>query len=147
MTRLASLLREADRLKENNLQVYLALVAVARLDPKVGPAKAMEMWEKLAKDKHFGDSAEMRLAKADLLTAINGENLKLELTSLLAGIDDWKPKRKVMLWRGMAQRFLNLNMMDEGKQSLTLVADALPNELPTHVGLSTWRWKPTTTRA
>lgn len=132
-----SLLREADKLKPDNLQVYLSLVTVARLDPKVGPAKAMEMWEKMATDKRFGDSAEMRIAKADLLVALAGDQLKLELTSLLAGIDGWKPEQKVMLWRGIAQRFLNLGMMDEAKQALTLVADQLPNELPTRVGLFT----------
>ena len=103
--------------------------------PKQGPAKAMEMWERLAKDKDFGDSAEMRLIKAEILAALNSEQLKPELVSLLGGIDSWKPDQKVRLWAGMSRLFLNLGMMDEAKQCLTLVADERPNELPTRLGL------------
>lgn len=130
-----NLLREADKNKPKNQQVYLALVSVARLDPKVGPAKAMEMWQRVAKD--FGDSAEMRLNKADILIALGGDQLKPELASLLAGINDWKPEQKVMVWGGMAQRYLNLGMMEEAQQYLSMVADERPNELPTRVTLFT----------
>ncbi|MEX0641484.1 MAG: tetratricopeptide repeat protein, partial [Pirellulales bacterium] len=130
-----TLLGKANKLKPNNLQVYLSGVSIARLDPSIGPAKAMEMWERVAKD--FGDSAEMRLAKADILIAQSGEQLKPELASLLVGVDGWKPEQKILLWGGMAQRYLNLGMTDEAKEYLALVADARPNELPTRVGLFT----------
>src|SRR5262249_47889328 len=126
-------LGEADKIKPNNQQVYLYGVGVARIDPKVGPAKALEMWDRVA--KQFGDSAEMRVAKADILIALNGEQLKPELAALLAGIDSWKPEQKVALWGNMAQRYLGLGMMDEAKQYLSLVADQRPNELPTRLAL------------
>ena len=139
------LLREADTLKPNNVQVYRARVAVARLDPKEGPAKAMKMWEGVA--KKFEDQPGLRIDKADLLIAINDEQMKPELASLLTGIDNWTVDQKVELWAGMAQRYLNLGMIDEAKQHLSMVADNRPNELPAGCRCSRWRWKRTTTRA
>ena len=93
------------------------------------------MWERVA--AQFDDSPELRLSKADLLIAINDEQMKPELASLLSGINAWKADQKVMLWAGMAQRYLNLGMTDEAKQYLSMVADNRPNELPARVSLFT----------
>lgn len=106
---------------------------VTRLDPQQGPAKALAAWPKLVEE--FGDLPELRIQKADMLIAINNEQLKSELAALLTGIDSWTLDQKLMLWGGMAQRYLNLGMVAEAQENLTLVADNRPTELPTRLAL------------
>jgi tetratricopeptide (TPR) repeat protein len=131
-------LAEANKLTPNNLQIMRLAIAVARLNPKVGPAQAMERWKKVS--QQFGDQPGLRLDKADILIQQykdqqDKEPLKHELASLTTGIDSWTPQQKIELWSGMAGRYLNMGMMDEARQYLTLAADAQPDELPLRLAL------------
>ncbi len=132
------LLIEADKLSPNSLPIARFKVQIARIDPKIGPAKAMEYLQKLV--DQFGDQPSLRLDKADILITLNKdkqdkEPLKRELASLMSGIDSWTVPKKVELWSGMGGRYLNLGMIDEARQYLTLAADNQPNELPLRLGL------------
>jgi tetratricopeptide (TPR) repeat protein len=132
------LLNEAKELSPKNIVIERMLVQLARLDPKVGPAKAMELLQKAVGE--FGDQPTFRLDKADILIAAsaketNKEALKAELTGIFAGTDSWTDAQKAELWGGMAGRYLSLGMMDEARQYLNLAADMQPHELPLRVSL------------
>jgi tetratricopeptide (TPR) repeat protein len=135
------LLKEADESTPDNLLIHRMLIQLARLDPKVGPEKALQTWEAVAKKfKDPQDQPELRLDKADILIALragqpNSDELKVELASLLAGIDDWQDAQKAELWGGMAARFLSLGLADEARQYLTLTAEVQPNDLPLRLSL------------
>jgi len=135
----AKLLAEAKTLSPKNLQVQRLIIQLARVNPKIGPEKAMEYLTRV--QSQFGDGPALRTDKADILIALNKdqnkEKLKPELASLLVGIDDWTPAQKSELWNGMAARYLNLGMPDEARQSLALAADAQPNELRLRLALFT----------
>lgn len=133
-----ALVSEANKLTPDNPQIYQAKILIARANPKIGPAKALELLQKVV-DK-FGDKPQWRVAKADLLILMNKdkqdkEPLKRELAALLTGVDGWSTDDKVNLWREMAGRYLALNMIDEARQYLALAADNLPNDLPLRITL------------
>ncbi len=132
------LIAEAKKLSPESLPVMRAAITFARLNPKLGPAAAMEGLKKVV--AQFGDQPSLRLDKADILIQQNKdqndkEPLKRELANLLIGIDQWTVPQKVELWRGMAQRDLSLNMIDEARQYLTMAADNQPNDLPLRLAL------------
>lgn len=133
----AKVLSEAKTLSPKNLQVQRMIIQLARINPKIGPAKAMEFLAKV--QAQFGDVAALRLDKADILIALSKgedkEKLKTELASLLVGVDQFPVAQKVELWSGMAGRYLNLGMPEEARQCLTLAADNQPNELPLRLAL------------
>ena len=134
----SKMLAEANRLSPKNLLIHRLAVQLARVNPKVGPAKALTTWQKVV--DQFGDQPSLRLDKADILMALHRgldkrDLLKPELASLLAGIDDWTTAQKNELWSGMAGRYLNLGMPDEARQYLRLAADNQPSELPLRLAL------------
>jgi tetratricopeptide (TPR) repeat protein len=130
-------LAEANKLKPNDLFIHRAIVQLTRVDPQAGPEKALKMWDTVAiqfKDQEQA-LAELRLDKADILMALKKDDLRAELASLFAGIENWPVQEKVELWGGMSQKYLSLGMMDEARQYLSLAADNQPNELPTRMSL------------
>jgi uncharacterized protein HemY len=134
-------LLEADKLTPQNLQFNRMKVQLARINPKIGPAKAMEFLENVVV-KQFGDQPILRLEKAENLIALykdkeDKQPLKQELAQLLSGIDGWTTQQKVDLWGGMARAYLSLNMIDEGRQYMNLAADNQPHELPLRLNLFT----------
>jgi tetratricopeptide (TPR) repeat protein len=136
----AKLLGEARNLSPKSLPVHRSIIQLARINPKVGPAKAMEVLNRTV--EQFGDLPALRLDKADILIQMNKseqdrEPLKRELANLFAGIDQWSDAQKIELWGGMAGRYLNLNMPVEARQNLALSADKQPNELPLRLALFT----------
>ena len=132
----AKTLSEALRLSPKNLTVHRLVISLARLNPKIGPEKALARWQKAVND--FGDVAALRLDKADILIALHKDDLaklRAELAGLVEGVDSWKADQKVELWSNMAARYLNLNMIDEARQYWTLSADLQPHELPLRLQL------------
>jgi tetratricopeptide (TPR) repeat protein len=132
------LLKEANDLAPKNLMIHRMMVQLARLDPKVGPEKSLELLDKVV--AQFDDQPALRLDKADILIALKGgepnkDELKSELAVLFAGMDDWTPQQKAELWSGMAQRYLQLGMTDDARQYLRFSADSQPNDLPTRLSL------------
>lgn len=133
----AKVLADAKAGAPKNLQVQRMIIQLARINPKIGPTKAMEFLTKV--QAQFGDVAALRIDKADILIAMSKgedkEKLKTELASLLAGVDQFPIAQKVELWTGMAGRYLNLGMPEEARQCLSLAADNQPNELPLRLAL------------
>jgi tetratricopeptide (TPR) repeat protein len=134
----AKYLIQADKLSPNNLQINRFKIQLARTNPKIGPAKALEYLQRVT--KQFGDQPSLRLDKADILIALSKdkqdkEQLKQALAELLTGIDNWTDQQKVDLWTGMARDYINLSMLDEARQYLNLAADKQPNELPLRLAL------------
>ncbi len=126
-------LAEANRLSPDNLQIHRMRVQLAMAKPDAGSEQALKLWQRVVDE--FGDQPLLRLDKAGILIAMhadqqNKDELKAELASLTTGTDDWSTDQKVALWGGLAQRYLNLGMMEEGRQYLTLAAENRPNELP-----------------
>jgi cellulose synthase operon protein C len=133
-------LLQADKLSPHNLQISHYKIQLARVNPKIGAAKAMEYVNKLMASDQFGDVPSLRLEKAENLIALNKDKqdkgpLKQELAQLLTGIDKWTVQQKVDLWKGMFRGYLALNMMDEARQCLALAADNQPHELPLRIDL------------
>jgi tetratricopeptide (TPR) repeat protein len=133
-------LAEANKLSPKNLQIFRMRIQLELMNPKAGPAEALKVWQKVVEE--FGDQPGLRLDKADILIAMsadqpNKDELKVELNSLVDGIENWTTGQKAALWSGMAARYLNLGMLDEARQYLTLAADAQPAELPLRVSLFT----------
>jgi tetratricopeptide (TPR) repeat protein len=127
------LLVAAQEIAPKNVIVRRMLIQVVQLDPKLGPDRALELYDRTVKE--FGDSPTMRIIKADIIIAKHGgqankEEMKVELAELFAGIDDWTPQQKGELWSNMAGKYLALSMNAEARQYLTLAADALPHQLP-----------------
>lgn len=129
------LLAEANNLSPHSLPVHRMKVQLDRLNPKLGPDQALNTWNKVVAE--FGDKALLRLDKADILIAMKNEDRKPQLASLLAGVDSWSVPEKVLLWSGMAQRYLSLGMTDEARQYLALAADNQPDELQPRLALFT----------
>ena len=132
----AKTLSEALRLSPKNLTVHRLVISLARLNPKIGPEKALARWQKAVND--FGDVAALRLDKADILIALHKDDpakLRAELAGLVEGVDNWKADQKVELWSNMAARYLSLNMIDEARQYWTLSAELQPHELPLRLQL------------
>ncbi|HVT26803.1 MAG TPA: tetratricopeptide repeat protein [Lacipirellulaceae bacterium] len=134
----AQYLIQAGKRSPNDLRVNRLKIQLARLDPKIGPAKALEYLQKLI--EQLGDQPSLRLDKADILVSLNKDKedkqqLKQQLAELVTGIDKWTDQQKVELWRGMARCYINLNMMDEARQFLNLAADKEPNDLPLRLAL------------
>jgi tetratricopeptide (TPR) repeat protein len=136
------MLDEARKLSKENVDIYRLKVQLARLDPKIGPDKALVLWQQVA--DHFKDpriQPELRLDKADILIAQRGKNaedrekLKADLGALVTGIDDWAQPEKVRLWGGMAGRYLSLGMAEEARQYLRLAAVNRPSDLPLRLAL------------
>lgn len=131
-------LREADKASPKNLQIHRTAIQLARLNPKAGPEKAMELWNRVVKE--FGDSPALRIDKAEILIALhrneeNKDELRSELALLATGIDDWSVEQQVGLWRGLAGIYLNLGMPEESRQYLSLAAEKLPHDLPLRLAL------------
>lgn len=134
------LLLEAQKIAPENIGVRRMLIQLTRLDPKLGPKKALELYQQAVDD--LGDSPALRLDKADILISLsagetNKEELKSELATLFAGIDEWTNDQKTELWTGMAGRYLNLGFNSEAREYLNLAADAQPHQLPLRVSLFT----------
>lgn len=134
----AKIVLDAEKDAPDNLQIKRFKIQLARLNPKIGPEKALAYWQKVV-DQH-GDQAPLRLDKADILIALSKDKqdkqqLKQDLASLATGIDGWKTQQKVDLWNGIARAYLNLNMIEEARQYLNLVADNQPQELPVRLDL------------
>jgi tetratricopeptide (TPR) repeat protein len=132
------LLLEAQKLAPENVAVRRMLIQLTRLDPKLGPNKALELYQKTVAE--IGDSPALRLEKADILISLkdgtqNKEELKSELATLFAGTDQWTNDQKTELWTGMAGRYLNLGLNSEARQYLNLAADAQPHQLPLRLSL------------
>lgn len=125
------LLTQAQKIAPENIGLRRMVIQLAVRDPKVGPEKALQVWNQTVKE--VGDLPALRLDKADILIAMHAgkdkEELKAELATLFSDIDSWSTAQKTELWTGMAGRYLNQGMVDEARQYLTLAADALPNEL------------------
>ena len=131
----ARALAEANKLSPKNLQIHRSAIQLALANPNMGPTKAMERWEQVFRE--FGDSAALRIDKAKILAATKGDDLKAQLANLLVGIDNWAVRDKVALWGGLASLYLNLGMMDEARQYLSLAAEHQPDELPPRLSLFT----------
>ncbi len=136
--RAAQIVLAAEKEDPKSLQLKRFKLQLARLNPKIGPAKALEYWQRLADE--FGDLPGLRLDKADILISLNKdkadkEQLKQDLAGLAAGIDNWTTAQKVELWNGIARDYINLNMIEEARQYLNLVADNQPQELPVRMAL------------
>jgi tetratricopeptide (TPR) repeat protein len=129
-------IREANDLYPENISISRLAIHIARLNPKMGPERAMSVWTKVAgafpKPEH---QAVLRLDKADILIALNNDDLATQLAGLLEGVDDWAADPKVQLWTGMAQKYLNLGMSEEARQYLTMAADLQSNDLPVRLQL------------
>ena len=112
----------------------LALDAV-RADTAAGqgPAQALLVMERLK----LKDLPRWRLYKADLFIMLDDEQTKPQLASLLTNIDGWEMQDKVMLWSGMADRYLgsNLRLYDEARRLLSQVAENQPDDLQTRMRL------------
>jgi tetratricopeptide (TPR) repeat protein len=134
-------LSDASKSSPDNLTIYRMLIQIARLDPKIGPAKAMQTWQKVAeKFKDPKDQPALRLDKADILIGMHSgdptsEELKSELAALTTGIDDWTADQKSVLWAGLGQRYLGLGQVNEAQQFWNMAADAQPNNLPLRIQL------------
>ena len=134
----AKIVLDIEKTDPKNLQIKRFKLQLARMNPKIGPEKALQYWQQLVDE--FGDLPGLRLDKADILIALNKdkqdkEQLKQDLASLATGIDKWTTPQKVEFWNGLAPRYLNLNMMEEARQYLNLVADNQPQELPVRLAL------------
>jgi tetratricopeptide (TPR) repeat protein len=136
----AKIVLEAEKAAPKNLQIKRFKIQLARLNPKIGPEKALAYWQKV--NDEFGDQAPLRLDKAEILISLSKDKqdkqqLKQDLASLATGIDSWKTPQKVELWNGIARACLNLGMIEEARQYLNLVADNQPQELPVRLDLFT----------
>ncbi len=134
----AKLLLDAEKISPKNVQIARLKLLLASANPKIGPTKALEYWQKVV--DQFGDQPVLRLDKADLLINLykdkqDKQPLKEELASLLTGIDKWTSQQKTELWSNMAGRFINLAMIDEARQCLNLAAENQPNELTLRLAL------------
>lgn len=128
----AKYLIEADKLSPKNLQINRFKVALARVNPKIGPEKAMGYLQKVV--EQFGDQPNLRLDKADILITLNKDKqdkqpLKQAFAELATNIDSWTAQQKSDLLKGLSDRCLSLNMLEEARLYLNLAADNQPNEL------------------
>ncbi len=128
-----NLLREANRMDPDNVEVFRLLVQTTRFDPDQGPEKALAMLGKVT-DK-FGDLPLLRLDKADLCIALNGDQLSEQLSELAEAPDDWSNDDKATLWNALASRYLNLGMLDQARLCWNRVTEVHPNDLPTRLTL------------
>jgi tetratricopeptide (TPR) repeat protein len=127
---------EANKLSPKHLLIRRLAVHIARMNPKMGPERALEVWTKVAAEFPEPKNQPMlRLDKADILIAMKKDDLATQLASLTEGMNDWQPVQKAEFWVGMAQKYLGLGMMDEARQYLTLAADEQPTDLPIRVQL------------
>src|SRR5262249_41466386 len=136
----AKYLIEADKQSPKNLQIARAKIQLARMNPKIGPEKALN-YLKTVTDQ-FGDLPLLRLDRADVLITMykdkqDKQPLKQALATVTSGIDKWTPQQKFDLWKSMADRYLSLNMVEEARQSLTTATDIQPNELRLRMALFT----------
>jgi tetratricopeptide (TPR) repeat protein len=128
----AKFLKDAGELAPKSLQVRRSKVQLARLHPKYGPEKAMSVLETVVKE--FGDQPALRLDKADIIITLNKDKqdkqpLKQQLAELATNIDSWSAQQKSDLYKGLSDRCMALNMLEEARQYLNLAADNQPNEL------------------
>jgi tetratricopeptide (TPR) repeat protein len=137
----AKIILAAEKDDPNNIQLQRFKIQLARINPKIGPEKALAYWQKVADQfKDEKDQPGLRLDKADILVALgkdkqDKQQLKQELETLTSGIDNWATPHKVDLWKGMARLYLSLGMPDESRQYMNLVADNQPQELPVRIDL------------
>ncbi|MCC7474966.1 MAG: hypothetical protein IT425_06190 [Pirellulales bacterium] len=129
---------EARQLSPDNLQAMRAAIALARVNPKMGPEVALQGLEKAV--AQFGDLPPLRLDRADILIQQakdkeDKEPLKQQLATLLTDLDAWTPAQKSELWGGMLGRYLSLNMREEARQCLAHSVEAQPNELKLRLAL------------
>jgi tetratricopeptide (TPR) repeat protein/Flp pilus assembly protein TadD len=134
----AKIVLDVEKTAPDNLQIKRFKLQLARMNPKIGPEKALAYWQKVV--DQFGDQALLRLDKAEILVALSKDKqdkvkLKQDLAALTTGIDTWKTPQKVELWKGIARVYLGLGLLDEARQYLNLVADNQPQELPVRLDL------------
>lgn len=122
------LLLEGFKKDPDNLGVRRAAVKLFAADPDQGAAKALALLDEVV--KKFGDLPILRLERADLLSAVNDENLTEQLFALTEGIDGWETSQKVQLWRGLAEKFARLRDDDSRVLCLQKVAELEPTDLP-----------------
>lgn len=121
-----------------NLAIQRTAVALLRLDPSQGPARAMQLLDQV--ESRFGDQAGLRLDRADLLIALNEDEpnkdqLKEQLTKLAEPPADWSKEDSAGLLSGMAGKYLSLGMRDESRILLERVSEVRADDLPTRVTL------------
>lgn len=122
-------LLEAFKLAPNELGVRRAAVKLFASDPEQGPVNALKLLDKVVQD--LGDMPILRLERADLLMAINDEDLTDQLFGLAENIDDWDRDKKVQLWKGLAAKFAQLRDSESRQACLVEVAKLSPNDLAT----------------
>ncbi|MCI0492415.1 MAG: tetratricopeptide repeat protein, partial [Planctomycetes bacterium] len=127
------LLQEADELSPHDLQIRRTAVQFLQADPKQGPAAALKLLDRVVKE--FDDLPTLRLQRAQLLVALAGEDRNDQLAELEQLDDKWTDEQKSELLTGMAGIYLGLNMNDEARRCLTLVADLKPQDLPTRLAV------------
>ncbi|MEM9185065.1 MAG: tetratricopeptide repeat protein [Planctomycetota bacterium] len=118
-------------MKQNpdDVRVWRAGMRVIASDPERGPVAALKKLPALV--EKFGDTPLLRLDKADFLIRVADENIAEQLMAIPQGIDDWEPSEQARLWKGLADRFLQLRDFEARQTALQKVADLTPNDLPT----------------
>ena len=128
-------LRAASKKAPDNIQVHRLAVQVVRFDPALGPAKAMQLLDRV--ESQFGDQPQLRLDRADLILSsdVELEDKKSRITSLTEGISDWTDDQKAELLDGLAPRYLALGMREQAVDQWDRVANLRPNDLPARLRL------------
>ncbi|MGI9456763.1 MAG: tetratricopeptide repeat protein [Aeoliella sp.] len=111
-----------------NLAIWRSAVRIVGLNPEGGPEKAMKLLDRV--EERFGDQPMLRLDRADLLIALNDENLTESIVKLSEGIDGWEKSDQARLWRGLAEKFSRIGKRDEAEVAWQRVAQLSPGDLP-----------------
>jgi tetratricopeptide (TPR) repeat protein len=131
---------EANKLSPKHLTIRRLAVHIARMNPKMGPERALDVWTKVAAE--FPETKYqpmLRLDKADILIAMKKDDLTAQLASLTEGMDDWQPTQKAEFWVGMAQKYLGLGMMTKHVNTCRWPRSNSPPICRSACSCSSWR--------
>jgi tetratricopeptide (TPR) repeat protein len=121
-------------LAPDDLNIQRVATRLLKQDPDHGPAAALKFLDANVISK-FGDTPVLRIDKADLLIAINDDELPQQLAALTEGIDDWSTQNKIQLWYAMASKYFQIGMREDAMRGWTKVTELSPNDLPTRLML------------
>lgn len=122
------MLLETYNASKDDRKVQRAVVRLVAVDPERGPSSAMKLLDRTV--ERFGDDWQLRLDRADLIIALNEEDMADQLLALTEDTEGWDRSHQVELWKGVAARLARVGKREEAEEAWKQVAELNPGDLP-----------------
>ncbi|HYO26260.1 MAG TPA: tetratricopeptide repeat protein, partial [Lacipirellulaceae bacterium] len=122
----------------NDVTVQMAAIKMMAIEPKTGPAKALQrLDETVAANKKRGveETPLFRLLRLELLMALRSEDLPNQLHAATTGMESWTAPQQAEVWAAVASRFDQLGRYPDAQLCYLEAIKLSPGALPYRIAL------------